>query len=68
VKRSVSYLITGSNFGEMGIGGYVKLLEVMKELSIDDYDYNSLQLRLNELVRNSIEKDISKWEYYGVRP
>ena len=68
VRQSMNHLMTGNRFGDMGIGGYVELLEVMKELNSKEYDYTSLQLRLNELVRNSIEKDISKWQYYGVRP
>jgi hypothetical protein len=68
VKRSINQLMTANSFGDMGIGGYVELLEAMKELNPDEYDYTSLQLRLNELVRTSIEKDISKWQYYGVRP
>lgn len=68
VKTLVNNLLTGNNFGEMGIGGYVQLLDAMKELKLSEYDYTSLQLRLNDLVRNSIENDISKWQYYGVRP
>jgi hypothetical protein len=68
VKNSINNLLTGNKFGDMGIGGYVGLIAAMKELSFDEYDYTSLQLRLNELVRNSIEYDISKWKYYGIRP
>jgi hypothetical protein len=68
VKTLVNQLLTDNNFGDMGITGYVELLDVMKELKFDGYDYTSLQLRLNDLVRNSIENDISKWQYYGVRP
>ncbi len=68
IESSVKNLLTGSNFGDMGIGGYVVLLDAMRELSFDGYDYTLLQLRLNELVKNSIEKDSSKWKYYGVRP
>ena len=68
VKNAINHLMTGSSFGEMGIGGYVKLLEAMKELNVGEYDYASLQLRVSELVKGSIEHDIAKWQYYGVRP
>jgi len=68
VKNLQNNLMTGSSFGDMGIGGYVELLEAKKELDFGEYDYTSLQFRVNELVNNSIEKDISKWQYYGVRP
>lgn len=68
VKKSLDDLLASNNFGDMGIGGYVVLLDAMKEFNFDEYDYTSLQLRLNELVKNSIENDVSKWEYYGKRP
>ncbi len=68
VKNSISHLMTGSSFGEMGIGGYVELLKAIRELNFGGYDYTSLQLKVNELVKNSIEYDISKWQYYVVRP
>lgn len=68
VKNSMNDLLTGNKFGDMGIGGYIELLDALKELSFDEYDFTSFQLRLNELVKNSIGNDISKWQYYGVRP
>ena len=68
VKNLINNLLTGNNFGDMGIGGYIELLDAMKALDFGEYDYSLLQLKLNELVKNSIENDISKWQYYGVRP
>ena len=68
VKNLMNNLMTGNNFGDMGIGGYVELLDALRVLGINEYDNTSLQLRLNELVKNSIQHDISKWQYYGVRP
>lgn len=68
VKNSIDYLLTENNFGEMGISGYIQLIHIMEEISVGEYDYPSIKLKLNELVKNSIEKDISKWIYYGVRP
>lgn len=68
VKNSIDYLMAGNNFGDMGISGYIELIQAMQEIGFHEYDYTSLQLKLSELVKNSIEKDISKWIYYGVRP
>ncbi|MFT4146503.1 MAG: hypothetical protein QM644_18830 [Mobilitalea sp.] len=68
VKNLLNNLMAGNNFGDMGIGGYVELLDELRVLGHNEYDYTSLQPRLNELVKNSIEHDLSKWQYYGVRP
>lgn len=68
VNSLMNRLMTESKFGEMGIGGFIKLLDAMQELNIEGYEYTSLQLRLKDLVNNSIERDVSKWQYYGVRP
>ncbi|MGB4658664.1 MAG: hypothetical protein WBI07_05770 [Mobilitalea sp.] len=68
VKNLIDNLLTGSSFGDMGIGGYVDLIEAMKELNFSEYNYNSLQLKVKELVKHSIESDIVKWKDYGVRP
>jgi hypothetical protein len=67
-KGLINHLKTDSAFGDMGIGGYIELVEVLQELNFGEYDFNSLQTRLMELVKNSIEHDISKWKFYGVRP
>lgn len=68
VKKLISALMTGNNFGDMGIGGYVELLNALRILGLSEYDYTAIQLRLNELVKTSIKSDITKWQYYGVRP
>lgn len=68
VKNLTDYFMAGNSFGDMGIGGYAVLLQTMKELNLGKYEYASLQLRMNQLVKDSIEKDTSKWKYYGVLP
>jgi hypothetical protein len=68
VKNLIDYLMSENKFGDMGIGGFIELIQAVKELNIGDYDNNSLQKRMDELINNSIEHDISKWQYYGVRP
>lgn len=68
VNNLINTMLTGKNFGDMGSGSYIELIDALKTLNFGDYDYASIQLRLNELVKNSIEHDVSKWQYYGVRP
>lgn len=59
---------TCENFGDMGIAGFMGLIETLKELHFGEYDYEALWDKLKSLVKNSIETDVSKWAYYGVRP
>lgn len=68
VKKLIDNLMSENEFGDMGIGGYIELIQAINELEIGDYDYNCLQKKMNELVKNAIEHDISNWQYYGVRP
>lgn len=68
VINLIDNLMSGNEFGDMGIGGYIELIQAVKELNIGEYDYNSLQKRMDELVKKAIENDMNKWEYYGVRP
>lgn len=57
-----------NSLGDMGIGGFILLIDTIKTLKLGEYNYDSLQNRLNQLVKNSIEYDVSKWKLYGVRP
>jgi hypothetical protein len=67
--RIIKKLETESNYGDMGIGGYCVLLDTIKQLGIEaNYDYNFLQTTVKKLVYNSIERDTTKWVFYGVRP
>lgn len=68
VKNLVNHLMTGNSFGEMGIASYIKLIEALKKMEFTGFDHTLLQQRLSNLVKSSIEHDISKWQYYGVRP
>ena len=53
----------------MGIGGYCILLDAIDKAGLQErYDYEKLLSIVKELVSGSIEKDISKWSFYGVRP
>lgn len=56
------------NFGDIGISGYVTLAQTITELDVDWMNLEKIQPILNQLVYNSIERDIAKWSHYGVRP
>lgn len=57
------------NFGDMGIEGCCVLLDTVKQAGLaNQYDCDNVLRILRELVYNSIERDTSKWVYYGVRP
>jgi hypothetical protein len=56
------------NLGDMGATGYILLVNAMKHAQIDGYDYDKLELRLKELVNNSIQRNPEQWAYYGYRP
>jgi hypothetical protein len=67
-KEIITRLIKMDKHGDMGIGGYIILVDKLRSLNIAGFDYERIQNRLNELVRDSIEYDVSKWKQYGVRP
>jgi hypothetical protein len=65
----ISKLLVSEKYGDMGIGGYCRLLEKIKLAGLTDrYDCNILEDRLKHLVHASIIRDTSKWVYYSVRP
>jgi hypothetical protein len=69
ITNLISQIESKSNFGDMGIGGYVALLDTIKECGLQSiFDYNHLLHTVGTLVHHSIEQDTSKWVYYGVRP
>ncbi len=68
-KRMIDRLKSRNNHGEMGIGGYCVLLDTIKQYGLGDkFDYENLQAIVHQLVKESIERDTSKWIYYGKRP
>jgi hypothetical protein len=64
-----SFLKTRKEYGELGIYGYHILLDSIKGKNIfPENEILAKQAKIKELVNDSIENDISKWAYYGVRP
>lgn len=56
------------NYGDMGLGGLICLVETLDSLGNTDYDFEYLYKKLSEKVSQAIEHDTEKWKYYGVRP
>ena len=67
-KNALDKLLTIREFGDMGIGGYLGLIHAAPSLSLGEYDMPALYSAVNNLVNASIERDVSKWQYYGVLP
>lgn len=61
-------LIFDNNLGDMGPSGYISLVSAMKKVPIEGYDYDKLEVRLKELVNNSIQRNPDQWQFYGYRP
>lgn len=68
VKSILDKLMNADDHGEMGIAGYLVLVDKLKTLGITVGDLDRIQNKLRKQIQDSIEHDISKWKYYGVRP
>jgi len=60
--------LSSDNLGDMGPTGYIALIESMKRINLEGYDYDKLELRLQELINNSIQRNPKQWKFYGYRP
>ncbi|MDT8717675.1 hypothetical protein IAI10_13470 [Clostridium sp. 19966] len=68
-QRIIENLKTSTNHGDMGIEGYCVLLDTIKQINLENkLDYEFLLEFVKNLVFTSIERDTSKWSFYGVRP
>lgn len=68
VKVLIDKMMVENKLGAMGVGGYITLVETMKELDLSNYNFILIQNRLNELVKNVLEKDAADWSVYGTFP
>jgi hypothetical protein len=65
----IEKLKTPGKYGDMGVGGYCSLLESIIKAGLEKhFDYDFIKKALQKQVYDTIERDISKWVYYGVRP
>lgn len=61
-------LMSDTKFGEAGVEGYINLLGTVKELGMEQYDCEVLKKILAEIIPQSMEHDLAKWETYVARP
>lgn len=61
-------ILYSDKLGDMGPAGYISLVNAMKHAQLEGYDYGKLELRLKELVNNSIQRNPEQWASYGYRP
>ncbi len=67
--RLIGRLNTPGNYGEMGVGGYCILKDMIGQLGLTDrFDMELMSNTVKKLVNDAIERDISKWAYYGKTP
>jgi hypothetical protein len=68
-NRILGLIGSTEKHGDMGIGGYCRLLDAIRRTGLDTrYDIGAVSERVRELVKGSIVRDTSKWVFYGVRP
>ena len=68
-NKLIDRLHTPGKYGEMGVSGYLALKDILFQLGmIHKFDAEFLSSTVNKLVNDSIERDTSKWEFYGKKP
>lgn len=68
-KHLIDKFKTQDSYGDMGIGGYCVLADTIRQVGLaNQFDYEFLMIALHGQVHDSIERDTSKWVFYGVRP
>lgn len=64
----ISIIESDISYGDMGLEGVIILIDTVKEILPSQYNYENLDKILNTRIEKSIEHDVSKWQYYSVRP
>ncbi|WOO37083.1 hypothetical protein R2R35_00895 [Anaerocolumna sp. AGMB13020] len=68
-NRLIDRLHTPGKYGEMGVGGYLALKDILFQLGMaDKFDLEFLSSTVKKLVNDSMERDTSKWGLYGKKP
>jgi len=66
---AIQRLNTSAAHGDMGLGGYIELLQCINRARLQSYfDVDFLTEALCKLVYATIERDTSKWVHYGAHP
>lgn len=69
IEKLITRLQTDAPCGDMGIGGYCQLRDTLINLGLtNQFDLALLSDSIKRLVFNAIERDVSRWAYYGKRP
>lgn len=69
IDKLMDKLNTSGTYGEMGVGGYLALKDKLIQLDMNDkFDIGYLSNTVKQLINNSIERDISRWEFHGKTP
>ncbi len=56
-------------YGEMGIGGYIVLVETIEQAGLTaHFDLKAITEKVKKLVYDAIERDTTKWANYSRRP
>jgi hypothetical protein len=67
--RVIQTILTEGASGDMGVGGGIELLRDIEAAGlVADFPTEAFRSRLKELADRSIERDVEKWQYYGVLP
>lgn len=65
----IDRLNTSGKYGEMGVGGYLILKDMIYQLGLtDNFDMELMTSNVKKLVNDSIGRDVSKWAYHGKTP
>jgi len=67
-RKLIDRMMNEDSHGDMGISGYIALVDTITELKLKDFNYDGMAKRIRVLVTKGIEHDVSKWKYYGYRP
>lgn len=67
--KLIDKLKTPGKYGEMGVGGYLALKDILPQLGLaDKFDMEFLSNTVKQLVNDTIERDPLKWKFYGKTP
>lgn len=67
-QKLMALFVSDMTYGDMGIEGYITLIDTIEGVGLEEYDVKLLEELLAKKVSKAIEHDIEKWQYYGRRP
>lgn len=68
-EKMIEKLSVPGNYGEMGVGGFLTLKDLIIRLGIEDkFDMEFIKNTVNRLVNEEMERDVNKWAYHCKPP